>query len=68
MFIKLCPNPNQIFFSVCKKIQYVTANQKIQAFQLLSFLIAMRQGNAQVEILFESNQNEILITAFSLDH
>ena len=68
MFIKLCPNPNQIFFFCLQKIQYVTANQKIQAFQLLSFLIAMRQGNTQVEILFKSNQNEILITSFSLDN
>ena len=24
----------------------------------------MRQGNTQVEILFKSNQNEILITSF----
>ena len=54
MFIKLCQNPNQIFFNV-------TANQKIQAFQLFSFLTAMRQGNTQVEILFKSNQNGILV-------
>ena len=51
--------PN-FFFLFAEKFN-VTANQKIQAFQLFSFLTAMRQGNTQVEILFKSNQNGILV-------